>query len=209
MTTSVRVRQWSLLTGALPRVAPWRPLFASATFATLFILRAANPSSAALRLRLGGAVVAACVAFALDDTAETTLASAPTTLLARRSVRVLGALAALAGWWCSTAALADATTGLGRPPSAVGIEILAIAAIALATSSLASSHGDDGTGGFAGASVALACFATSYLPPRWWWPLAPDPSSTSGMRRLAVLLTVAVVFGVAASLDPARRRRPA
>lgn len=195
------------MTRAVPGVAPWRAAGGSAALALAYVAGAGNAGVAETRMRVGAAVVAACVAFLVDDAAAVTVASSPTTLLGRRAIRAGAGLAVLGAWWVSAALLADAVAGSGRPPFSAALEALVIACIALAVSALAARRSDDATGGVAGAAVALACFATIYLPQRWWWPLTPDPSSPSGMRRLALVLTGAVVLGVATSLDPARRRR--
>lgn len=201
-----RVRQLLALTRALPRVAPWRPFAVGAAVFSLLVMRASTPDAALSRLRVGAAVVAACAAFVLDDAAAPTLASAPTTLRARRAVRTVVALVALAVWWVAVALAADASTGSGRPSNGAALEMLALVAVALAVASLAARR-EEAARGFVGATVALACFASAFLPPRWWWPLTPDPASASGTQRLIVLLAVASVAWLAASVDPARRAR--
>lgn len=206
MTAAIRRRQWPLMTRLVPQVASWRPFAAATAIAATLILLAPNPAAASMRLRIGAAIMAASIAFALDDTAAATLASSPMTRLARRSVRVVSALVALGVSWVGLAVFADALTGSGYPPLSAALEMGAIAALALAASAVACHRSDDDSGGIAGLGVALGCFATSYLPDRWWWPLAADPASPAGIRRLLGVLTVAGLLGVVASLDPARRR---
>lgn len=193
---------------ALPDVAPWRAAAGSAAFTLALVALASNEGAAELRTRIGAAVVAASAAFLFDDAASVTLASSPTTLLARRSVRAVAAITLLAAWWVSAAGLAYVGTGSGWPPASAAFEAIVLLAIALGVSAVAARRSDDASGGIAGAAVAFACFATSFLPPRWWWPLTPAPASPSGIRRLVVVLTVVVMVAFVASVDPAHRRGP-
>ena len=197
MTTWLLVR-W------VPRVVSIRVIGGAMAIVTTFVLRAESADSAAMRMRVGVAVVAATVAFVVDDAAATTLASAPTTLFARRAVRVLPALTALGVFGVTLAFVADAVTGSGRPPAAAALETLAIALIGLVAAMWCARRGNDLTGGIAGFGMALACFASSYLPPRWWLPLNGDLSA-AGVRRLLVVTLVAGLVAALLSADPAKR----
>lgn len=200
-------RQWRLLVRALPSVAAWQPVAAAGVLAGAFVVSAASPSAALMRLRVGGALIAAGAAFVIDDAAAVTLASVPTTLGRRRVVRIGAALAAIFTWWVAVAAVADARTGSGRPPAFAVIESMVLALLGIAVGALALRLDVDSArsaGGSAGLAVVLFVFAGSFLPVRWW-PLAADPAGRDGVRRLVGVLTVAIVLVAVASADPARR----
>jgi hypothetical protein len=124
------------------------------------------------------------------------------TRLAQRAARAGDAAAVLAAWVGVAAFAADALTGDGCPPNAVVLEGAAVAHIAFAVACVARGRTDDGRGGIVGALVALACFATGYIPSRWWWPFTAEPRQT----RLLVLSAAALAVALVASSDPARRR---
>jgi multisubunit Na+/H+ antiporter MnhB subunit len=190
------------LVRAVPRVAPLRPLYMTTSVATVLVFASGNPGEALTRFRLGAGALAACLAFVLDDEAATTTASAPTTRFARRGARVVVGALALGAWMTAAALIADTLVGSGRPPWAAFLEPLTIAALSLAVGCIAIDRSDDGRGGVFGATVALTCLATAYLPSRWWWPLTARPE----MTRLAVIGFAALALAALASLDPAVRR---
>lgn len=199
MTTSV-VR---LLLRAVPRVAPVQPLVMSAAAAGVFVLAAPSANSASQRLRVASAVVAAVACFVLDDDAAMTLDAVPVSRLTRRLLRAGATAAFVTVWMAVVIGAADALTGAGRPPLAALAEVGAIELLALAGACVAIGRTDDGRGGIAGALIALVCFATAFLPARWWWPLTSQPET----RRLVLVGLVALVVALTASADPARRRR--
>jgi hypothetical protein len=199
----MRTRGHAELLRAVPRVAPVQPLLLTAALAGAFVLTAANAPAAAFRLRIGSAVVAAALCFVLDDDAATTLASVPVSRLTRRSIRAGGAAAFVLAWFAVVLLAADALTGVGRPPTAVLVEVGALALIACAVACVAIGRTDDGRGGIAGAFAAMVCFASAYLPPHWWMPFTAEPRVT----RLAIVSAGALVVALTASADVARRRR--
>jgi hypothetical protein len=153
------------------------------------------------RVRVGCALVGASVAFVLDDDAITTVAATPITRLTQRTTRAAVGVAFVVAWLIVVVLAADALTGVGRPPNALLMEPAAVALIAFAVACLAIGRTDDGRGGIVGAFVALACFATSYIPTRWTLFTAEPRVS-----RLLVISAVALALAVAASADPAKRR---
>jgi hypothetical protein len=198
----VTPRVLARVVAAVPRVAPIQPTIFSAACVTAFVVASPNANAAAARLRVGCAVVAASVAFVLDDDARTTLAATPVTRLIQRAARAGWAVAFVAVWVAAIVATADALTGVGRPPNAVFTEIASVALVACAVACLAMGSSDDGRGGITGAIVAMSCFAASYLPWRWWWPFTPEPR----LARLVWASALALAVALAASADPARRR---
>jgi hypothetical protein len=187
---------------AVPRVAPIQPIVFSAVCATAFVVASPIANAPATRQRVGCAVVAASIAFALDDDARTTLAATPVTRLTQRAVRAGAAGAFLAAWVVVIVAAADALTGVGRPPNVVFTEVGVVALIACAVACLAIGRSDDGRGGIAGTVVAISCFGVSYLPWQWWWPFTPEPR----LSRLLLTGAIAIAVALVASLDPARAR---
>jgi hypothetical protein len=175
----------------------------SAAIAGAFGLAAPSATSAEMRLRVASAAVAAVACLVLDDDAAPTLAAVPVSRLRQRLARAGFAAAFVATWVLVVTVVADLLTGVGRPPAAALAEIGALGLVALAVACLAIGRTDDGRGGIVGAVVALLCFATAYLPPSWWWPITAQPQLT----RLLVIGGGALVVGLEASADPARRRR--
>lgn len=191
------------LVRAVPRVAPVRPLVVSAALAGAFVLAAPSAESASMRLRVAAALVAAAACFVVDDDAAATLAAVPVSRLTQRVARAVFAAGFLAAWMIVVTVVADVLTGVGRPPIAALAEIGTLELIALAGACLAIGRTDDSRGGIVGAVVALVCFATVYLRPHWWWPITAEPE----LRRLLVIALGALAVALAASADPARRRR--
>lgn len=198
----ITLRQYAEMARAVPRVAPLRPLVAAAVLMTVFVLAAPSAGAASTRMRVAAALVAATAAFALDDDAATTLAPVPMSRLVRRFVRFGVAAVSVGAWLGVVIAAGDALTGFGRPSGAALLEVGAVGFIAFAGASLATGRTDDGRGGIAGVFVALVCFATAYLPPRWWWPFTAEQR----VARLACIALVALAVSLATSADPARRR---
>ncbi len=207
MSLAARARQLVAMMRALPEITSWQPSAATMAVSAALLVTAHSPSAAQSRIRFGAALVAASLALVVDDPAAATLAADPTTLRWRRGVRVLVAVGALALWWLVASVLADARTGSGRPPIAVGLESAAVMAVGLGVAAMAASRVADGAGP-AGSAAALALFGASFLPSQWWIPLAPDPSTGQGPARIAWVSAVAVVVLFAASIDPAGRRWP-
>lgn len=191
-----------MLTRHVPRVAALQPLYVVAGLSSLLVLTAPNASAVGGRFRFAAAAVAAAAAFVLDDDAAATLGSVPETLLARRSARAVVVGVAVAVWLLAVSFVADAITGSGGPPALALLEPVVVGLIAIAVAAVASGRTDDERGGILGATAALTCFATIYLPPRWWWPLTAEPD----MQRLLFVGGFAVVVAFVATRDPARRR---
>jgi hypothetical protein len=158
-------------------------------------------------LRMSAALVAATLGFVLDDAAASTLASSPTTLAARRAVRVLVTASPVVAWYIVVERFVGSTPGTHGPFDKRLLEMGALTLVSLATAALAARVSDDGRGGIAGTVVAMLCFGSAFLEPRWWWPLPPDPSAPGAIRRLVVVCIIAGAGLAYTSLDPALRRR--
>ena len=199
-----RVRQAALL---LPPVARTLRLASLPVVLALAVglveLRQGQPGPEVWALRGGALLLAVWAGFAFDDPAEPTVASVPFTLLARRTLRVLVAGAALAACW----ALLLARTAGTPPVGGVTLEAVALVAVGLASAAVASRLTGDHLGGLAAGPVLLGLtLGAIRLPPRLALLASPgDPGWVDAHRRWAALLAVAVGVLLAASLDPGRR----
>ena len=156
------------------------------------------------RVTIGGVGVAAATAFLLDDPAAETLAASPTPLSVRRAQRVGIAAMAAALWWTGAVAVV-ATRVDGAPLAGPALQLCALVAVAVAVSAAATTMGDRSGGGIAGAAFSVACFASTFLPPRWWLPFPPDPSAAGATERWLATLACAIALLAWTSRDPARR----
>lgn len=202
----MRLRQLPPMAAALPRVASWAPL-ACAGVAGLAVVGLTGSASGGLvfQLRLSGACVAASAAWVLDDPAAATLASSPTTLVARRAIRVAGAVACVAVWWAAAIVLA----GLRADNVAVlslTRELVALTALSVLGAVGAPRWSGEGLGASAGAFVAIGWFALSFLPRLGGVPLPPDPLRPGNAGRVLAVAAVAVGLALLLSRDPANRR---
>jgi hypothetical protein len=199
-----RVRQAALLLPPVVRTLRLASLPVVLALAVgLAELNRDKPSVDLWALRGGALLLAVWAGFALDDPAEPTVASAPFTLLARRALRVLLAVAALAACW----ALLLARTAGTPPVSGVTLEAVALVAVGLASAAVASRLTGDHLGGLVAGPVLLGLtLGATRLPPRLALLLSPgDPGWVDAHRRWAAVLAVAVGVLVAVSLDPGRR----
>jgi hypothetical protein len=151
---------------------------------------------------MGVLLLAGSVGFALDDPTEPTTAASPTTLLERRSHRLVPtAGATVAGWGASVAAAGEGAVG-GPTLMLVGLGLACAAAAAVAT------HRAPGRAGVVASTFALASvLVLSRLPERW--TMLPRPGGS--LDRAAVLRWIgiaAVALGalVVACREPARTR---
>jgi hypothetical protein len=202
------------------RAVTWTPLLggglAALALAAYLRSRHVDAAVAVAGLRGGAVLLAAGVAFALDDPAGATLASSPTPVGARRTVRVLLAAAASAALW----ALLLAVTGPVLRPAAgsLTVEAAGMASVALASAAAARPWVPNGLGGVAGGPTLVLLLLASFVAQRsWprWTELLPDgpagPAWAAAHRRWAVILAAGAATLVLTALDPARRgisRRP-
>lgn len=200
-----RVRQAALLVPPVARTLQLASLPVVLALALgLVELRPGEPGLDVWALRGGALLLALWAGFALDDLAEPTVAPVPFPPLARRTLRVLVAVAALAACW----ALLLTRTGGTPPVGGVTLEAAVLIAVALASAAIASRVTGDHLGGLAAGPVLLGLtLGATRLPPRLALLVAPgDPRWVDAHRRWATLLAVALGVLLAASLDPARGR---
>lgn len=169
---TVRCRQVSALARWLPMAAPLQPM-AAAGIAGLALV-ASTPGvgdDPNLRLRFAGLLMAAGVAFVLDDRAAPTLASSPMSVVEQRLARMIVIVPMVAVWWILAIELMAACRADSLVPiSSLSLEFAAYLALALAGSVWSQRFSDDGSGGIAGALLAVAVFGSSALPLPEWWP---------------------------------------
>jgi hypothetical protein len=153
-------------------------------------------------------VLALGAPFILDDPAASTLAGSPTSLLARRSIRLgIGVCAIAPIWGAILAYAAVRMDGGGLPLGALTLEFAAMLMVGFVIS-VASIAG----GYFGGPSGAVALFLLSWaLPfiPHRWGLLSGVPGDTewgAAHLRWGLVVVVGALFTLSFSLDPARRR---
>lgn len=198
--------------------------------AALFRLGGLPVRLAAVALALGAGLV-------LDDPAAETLAATPTTLAARRALRLLLAVPVLGAAWIlvlglsaqrlpmPAAAATDpsgampaggvttAVVGTGEMPAGgFTLELAGMVAAALAVAALAIRVlGDGRVGGVVAGPALLALLGAALRLPGRWALFAPHPAHpvwAGAQGRWLLALLVATTVLTAASRDPAARLRP-
>jgi hypothetical protein len=182
----------------------WQPLATTMAAALAFVV-VGSRGGAPLRLSVSGAAVAAAAAFLVDDPAAETLAASPRSLPVRRCQRVMIAALAAGVWW-SVAAVVAAHAAGSLPLRDRPLEMATLVVLALAGAALARQAGDGTPGGIAGAVVAVAIYATTYLPPEPWLPFPRAAGAPGATPRLLATFVVAACGLTHTSRDPARRR---
>lgn len=144
------------------------------------------PGPSGVLLLLAAAVLAAGVGFVFDDPAEATVASVPTSLLARRLLRVALALPLVVGLWVLLVWYG------GADASQPTLVLAALAALAAAVGAR--------FGGVAGAAVPPALLVCAFALPERIGLLGAGSATTT---RWLVLLGVGIAAFCAACRDPA------
>ena len=178
---------WLLALSSL-RAAGWPALVGVAAAAAGLLLL---PGSGDLLLVLAAGIVAVGVPFVIEDEAEVTLASAPTSLLVRRLIRLGVSIALVAAIW---SLLLWQSAGGWRVPT------LALAALAMLAAAAAARYG-----AVAGALVPPTLLVVALMLPR---RLDLLDGSRGATARWLVLLATGLAAYCAASRDPAHRWRP-
>jgi hypothetical protein len=187
----------------LASVITWTPLVAATTATIAWLELTARPSG--LLLSTAAAGVAATAAHLLDDPAAVTLQSSPTTLLRRRAHRVTLAVPLIAAWWVIAGAIVSRSTA-NLSLAAHTLQLIAMCVVGLAGAATAARVvGAGSRGGTAGALAVIVCFGTAFLPAPSLQLLQTDPAGPGAVRRLAVVLAVALGIQLGSSIDPARR----
>jgi hypothetical protein len=186
------------------RIVTW-PTLAGAMVTGPLLVALGSRAAVPTFLALAAAALAAASGFLLDDPAALTLAASPTSLRSRVLLRAAAAtLGAGIGWAAAVAVATHRVASL--PVEGSTLELVALVAVALAVSALASSVGDGTGGGIAGAVVTIGCFGSTFLPPKAWLPFPSDPDGPGGRLRLVGVLLVALLVLFVGTTDPARCR---
>lgn len=195
------------------RAMTWGPLAGGGAvgLAVTWYLRSRHLGSTAsvAGVQVGAILIAAGAAFAIDDAAETTLASSPAPLIARRGVRLgLAAIASVAIWACLLVLAGVNETDAG----ALSLEAAGMAGVAVGTAAVAIRWAPRGLGGIVGGPALLITLITSFslerLWPRWTVLLPPEPGAVwdDAHRHWLVLALVGAATVALSSQDPARPR---
>lgn len=190
------------------RSMAWGPLGAGAVAIAVLVLVHRPWHGHGLSLGLARVVVvlaALGAAFALDDAAAVTLAPSPTSLLARRAVRLALALAGAIGVIVVASLVVVALGGAagGVPLGRVALEAAGVLLLAMVLSA--------GLGGDAGAfTLAAGLLGAMAVQQRWpSWSLLPMAPGAPGWAGAGVAWAFVTVTSAAALLvlwrDPARR----
>ena len=143
--------------------------------------------------------------FALDDEATATLEASPTTLLARRALRVAGLLAVLGvGTVLQVAAAARVVPVHAGALSGWVLEDAAFVAVTLAVSAIAQRLLPEKAGGLAAAPTGLLLLATVATLAEFRPWLSPVPGAPHS-ERWAWVMAGGIAALVALSRDPAHR----
>ena len=216
MTTSGRTRVPAVtLLRVEAGTLPWATMGGAVALAAA-ALAATRPWASGVTItavRLLALLLAAGMAFAVEDAASVTVASSPTALPARRAARgcvvLAGALATLVVLVGVGAAVSDAPLDL--PVAALAVEVLALFVAGLAVASTPV-RGAGVVGGAVAASALLAGAVTAVLvqaqePALSLFPAGPqDASWRSAHAAWTVILVVAGVWLARASRDPGSNR---
>lgn len=191
----MRLHQAALSVPVLARIAPLAAV-AGAGVAGVVLVHwpGAAGDSLDLRVRMGCVLLAAASAAPLDDEAGMTLASSPTSLLARRLTRLAASWALVAVSWSVVLWTASPV-----PVAALTRELIVLVSLAAAGAFMA--------GSVAGATVAIGWFLLSWLPPIGRLPLPPDPLDPTAARPLLLVAAVACAAALVLSRDPVAWRR--
>jgi hypothetical protein len=146
------------------------------------------------------------VGYAADDPAAPTLASSPTTLAVRRTLRATVIAVTLGGGWL-TALLVAARYGHPAPNlQALAAELCAAASLSAALASRARTDAPVATGFGAAAAALMAMISISSLSYRW--PVLPSLGGGAGHARWWWIAAAGAVTAAWSSRDPAGRRPP-
>ena len=187
------------------RSMAWGPLAGAAAAITVLVAAQRPWDGHGLSLgftRFAVAITALGAAFALDDTAAVTLAPSPTSLLARRAVRLALALGSAITVIAAAALILGAAGGApGVPFERVVLEGMGVLLLAMALS--AARGGDEGASALAGALVAAVVIQQRW--PAWsLFPMAPGAPGWSGAGAAwAALIASSVTVLIVLWRDPA------
>jgi len=182
-----RLRQAVLLLPSLPRATRWVPIPLSALVG-VGLLELWGPGT--LGFRFAALVICLGTAFVLEDDAVATVASVPSPLLFRRTVRLAFALSLVAVSWAALLWYGNAVEH-SRPT----LELVAMVAVTLGVAA--------SFDGVAAASALLALFGAAWLLPEG---LSLFADGAAAGRRWWLVVALGVAGVLCGSRDPGRRR---
>ena len=190
------------------RATPLGPVFAGTglAVAVTFVAMVRTTGSLTGAFAAAGLFSAAGVGYVLDDAAAVTLASSPTTLAARRVLRVVLAVTIVTvGWFVIALGVLALRDRDAFPLRDLGLELATLGAVGLATGAVALRRDARQGGPAAATAVLLLPLVVSGLRVRGlqWLPLLVP--RTEHHARWAWFLAVAVVLYATASRDAAAR----
>ena len=203
-------RQVVALARPLSAATRWQPAVASwVIVAVLLVLKDEtldDPGTALLLLRAAGVVAVLGAAFVLDDDAAVTLEASPSTLVWRRMLRLVTAVALVSVPW-SAAVWRVGTHGTDLPVADLTLELAALLALAMATAAAVTRWSGSTDPGVGTVPVVFAVVLGAFqLPPKLALYGAPGPGWDGAHARWWVLLAVALLFLSWCNRDPAAGR---
>lgn len=209
--TRTRATQLRALTPALLRAVRWQPMPAAAIASVLLLWwqhdRTVDPTGAVWMLRAVGLVLAAGMAFALDDRTRPTMAAVPTPLWWRAAVQLIGVAAPAALAWCAALVWMERRVDGAVPAAGLSLEAMTLAAVVLAVAGgLARWRGITDPGTVTAPAMLALGLLLPQLPGRVALVILPGPGWDSAHVRWALLLAVAFAALTLSLRDPAASR---
>lgn len=208
--SALRPQQLAPVVAVALRLTRWSPL-AAATAGSALVLwwqdeRASSPQGGLWLVRAVAVLLAAAVAFALDDRARETLASVATPLWWRATLSLCLVLAPASLVWAAAATWVDLRSPGQLPYAPLALEAAALWAVPLAVSGALSRWKDVPEPGVYAGPVALGLgLLIPQLPAALALAVLPGPGWTEAHVRWTVLLTCALGVLTASLTDPGRR----
>ncbi len=216
-----RLDQIELLFGQKARLVQWKPMAGAAAVGFFVLYQSsgawATGMPAIIPLRMAALLLCLGAVFLLDDPAAVTVASVPSPLRYRRSLRVLLVSPIVAAAWIgqlvyvfvhTTNLLHRDTEGL-LPVWGLTLEMVAMMLTGLAIAALSTRWVPEGLGGVAaGPTLLVLLGAAMFLPGQWslFVGSVDDPQWVASHIRWAVIAVVATLILMYGSRDPAARR---
>jgi hypothetical protein len=197
--TILRARQLRLLVRPTARASEWLAPVAGSVIAVA-VDYAAGRISSQLGLELAAIALALGVAFALDDPAAPSLAASPIPLGLRHVVRAACALPLPIAVWLVLVLLSSVADR-----SALTLVLAGFITWALATAAVGMRIGD--SGGLIAAPAVLALGACAFLLPERVSLYPTEGREGAFVAAWALVFGLTAAMGIAASRDPACRRR--
>lgn len=206
--SGTRTRQLHALAPALLRAVRWQPVPAAGLCSGAVLwwqdARTTAEGNAVWLLRVVALLLAAALAFALDDRTRATLAAVPTPQWWRSGVRLLVAGLPAAFVWGGALAWVEHRSAGAVPGPALTLEMAALAAVALAVAGgLARWRDQPEPGLFVGPILLAAGLLIPRLPRQVALAVLPGPDWAAAHLRWSVLLAVTTAVLAASWRDPA------